>query len=102
MLPSLLALLEIAMPGEECIGPAAHAVFVAPELLDAEGRGPVVVAEEGHRHGAPLLFIFLSEKQFSDDGVMPVGEDIGLDGHVVAHGAVDRIAAAIGRRTCRL
>src|SRR5260370_7318048 len=91
-MPGLLALLEIALPGEDRIGPAAHAVFVTPELLDAEGPGPVVVAEEGHRHGAPFLFICLSEKQFGDDRVIPVGEDTGLDGPPLPPAALVPIA----------
>ena len=79
-----------------------HGVFVAPELLDAEGRGPVVVAEEGHGRMAPFAVAGVFPEQFGDDRVMAVGEHIGLDGHVVAHGPLDRIAAAIDLGTDRL
>ena len=102
VLPRLVALAQVALPGEEGIGPAAHGVFVAAERLDAERAGPVIVAQEFHGRDVPLSFIFFSEKQFSDDRVVAVGEDVGLDDHVIAHGALRGIAPAIDLRTDRL
>ena len=49
VLPGLLALLEVALPGEERIGPAAHRVLVAAELLDAGTTPP-----NGRCSGNPL------------------------------------------------
>ena len=62
----------------------------------------MIVAQEGHGHDAPILFVLLSEKQFGHDGIVAVGEDIGLDGHVVADGALHGIAPAIDLGTDRL
>jgi hypothetical protein len=42
------------------------------------------------------------EQKFCDHGVMPVGEDVGLDEHLVANGALYGIAAAVDLRPDRL
>src|SRR5678815_2893460 len=56
VLARLLALLEVALPGEVGIGPAAHRVLVAPKMLDRERRAPVIVAKGSHRHDPPVFF----------------------------------------------
>jgi hypothetical protein len=55
----------------------------------------VVVAEEPHGRDAPFLLGGLAPQELGDDGVMAVGEDVGLDDDVVPDGALDRIAAAV-------
>jgi hypothetical protein len=62
----------------------------------------VVVAEELHGSGLPVLLRFELEKELGDYGVMPVREDVRLDEHALPHGALDRIATAIDLGTDRL
>jgi hypothetical protein len=62
----------------------------------------MVVVTELHRQHAPVSFCFMLEQKFCDHGVMPVGEDVGLDEHLVANGALYRIAAAVDLRPDRL
>ena len=62
----------------------------------------MVVPQEFHGRDVPLAFARAAEKQFGDDRVVAIGEDVGLDDHVVAHGALRGIAPAIDLRTDRL
>jgi hypothetical protein len=39
--------------------------------------------------------------EFTNDGIVPVGEGIALDDDLLAHGALDRIAAAVDLRADR-
>ena len=48
------------------------------------------------------LFPGVAIKQLRHNGVVAVGEDIGLDDDLVADGALDRIAAAVDLRPDRL
>ena len=97
-----MALAQVALPGEEGIGPAAHRVLVSPELGDAEGRAPVIVAEELHRHNLPVARAGVAPEKLGDDRVVAVGEDVGLDEHLVPDGALHRIAPAVDLGTDRL
>jgi hypothetical protein len=60
------------------------------------------VAEEFHRLCFPLGGAELPVAELGDDRVVPVGEDVGLDHDLVADGALDRIAPAVGLGTDRL
>ncbi len=95
VLPRLLALLQVALPGEVGVGPAAHRVLVAPEALHRERRPPVVVAEEGHRDTLPIFFGMEFEKKLGQDCVVSVSEDVGLDDHALAHHPLHGVATAI-------
>src|SRR5207237_1363104 len=88
------ALFQVALPGQERIGPAAHRVFVAPQPLDTERGGPMVIAEKLHPRFLPVLLPDKTKKHFRDDGVMAVGKYVGLDEDFLADRALDGIAAA--------
>ena len=62
----------------------------------------MVVVAEIHWRTIPVLFLFVLEKQFNGDGVMAVGEHVGLDLDLFADHALDRIAAAVDLRADRL
>src|SRR3954469_25555007 len=66
VLACFLALAQVALPGDERIGPGAYGVFVASELFHAEGRAPVVVAEKRHRHALPVGRADAAPKELGD------------------------------------
>ena len=102
VLVRVAALDEVAAPRDEGIGPAAHRVLIAPEILDTERRRPMVVVAELHWHHAPVSFALVAVEHLGDDRIVAVGEYIGLDEHLVANGALYRIAAAVDLRPDRL
>jgi hypothetical protein len=101
VLPGVLALLQVALPGEERVRPAAHRVLVAAELLHGKARHPVVVMPIFHRYAFPVLIFRELEKQFSNYGIVAVAENVGLDFHRLAQNTLYGVAAAVHLRADR-
>ena len=62
----------------------------------------MIVAEELHRDNLPVARAGVAPEKLGDDCVVTVGEDVGLDKHLVADGALHRIAPAVDLGTDRL
>jgi hypothetical protein len=62
----------------------------------------MVVVAEFHGYDFPALFPGIAIEQLRYDRVMSIGEDVRLDHHLVADGALDRIAPSVDLRPDRL
>jgi hypothetical protein len=62
----------------------------------------MVVVAELHGYDFPAFFPGIAIKQLRYDRVMSIGEYVRLDHHLVADGALDRIAPAVDLRPDRL
>jgi hypothetical protein len=80
------------------VHPALDRVEVGLQDRHLEGRPPAVVADRLHGPLGPGGLSLASEEDDRADRVVPVGEDIGLDDHRLAHCALDREEAAVDRR----
>ena len=93
---------ELATPRRQVVHPGADGVSVAPQGRDAEGSPPAVVAERRHRRLVPLVVVLAAPQELGEDGVVAVGEAVGLDGHHVARDPLGREAPAVDLRGDRL
>ena len=75
-------------PGLEMIDPALHLKSIAAQLGYAERSRPAVVHQRVHGNFDPLLRALAMRQQRRGNRVVAVGENIGLDAHLVAHGAL--------------
>jgi hypothetical protein len=57
---------------------------------------------ELHRDDAPLALTGVSPQELGYHRIMTIGENVGLDQHLVADRALDRIAPAVDRGPDRL
>ncbi len=94
--------LELVTPGLEVVDPRSHRVAVAAERAQREGAAPDVVAERRHLGLAEAVVALGAPAQHDADDIVPVGEAVGLDDHVVADDALGSEAAAVDRGPDRI
>ena len=93
-----LSLAQVPAPGFEVIDPAFDRVLPAPDLRSGEAAREAIVHQRFHRRARVRSVARAPVQHPAQDGVVAVGEDVGLDPHDVAHDALGREAAAIDLR----
>ena len=93
-----LALLQIAMPGEEMIDPRFDREKVKTELLDAQVRAPAIVCQSDHPRRLRARLTLMAMQQDSRQHVVAVGEDVRFDRDGVTGDALCRKSAVIDAR----
>ena len=95
VLAGLDALGELAAPGLEAVDPGLEGEPVAAEFGDGELGPPAVVGQWHHRDLDPAGAGFMAVADGGGDGVVAVGEDVGLDRHLVAERPLGGKAPAV-------
>ena len=90
-----MLLRDLDPPGGILVAPGLDRVDVAGVAGEREGAGPAVVVDEPHRLLVPVRLLLGAVLDHGRELVVPVDEDVGLDGEHVADDALDREAAAI-------
>jgi len=95
------ALGELQAPGQEPVDPCLERIDVSTELGHGELRPPPVVPERAHTLLGPRGSCMVPVAHDTGESVMAVGENVGLDGHLLSQGAVAGKPPAIDlRRNC--
>ena len=89
------ALQQIATPGLKMIDPALDLEGVSTQLGDAECAEPSIVDEGLHGNLDPVGGALAPGKQGGGDGVVAIGEDVGLNADLIAYGSLCREASAV-------
>src|SRR5487761_435445 len=76
--------LVVQPPGLKAVDPPLDRIDIPPELAHGEFGAPPVVPKGHHRHLGPSAFRLVAVANDACDCVMPVGENIGLDGHLLS------------------
>ncbi len=73
-----------AVPGEKVVDPGFEGEAVSSDVREREVPLPTIIDQRRHRHFVPLGVGLLFPEQRRREGVVAVGEQIGLDRHPVA------------------
>ena len=95
LLPCLRLAPELVLPGRNTIRPGGNSKLPPPCTVDGERAAPPVAAEIRERHLVPAGFPRRAHAQRAAERVVAVLEDGRIDVDLIAHGALDGIAAAI-------
>src|SRR6266478_4653865 len=94
-LPCFDPLRELAAPGPEAVDPRLDGEPVGAELGDHELGAPAVVGEGHHRYLGRGRVALVAVPDDAGERVMAVGENVGLDRHLLAHGPLGREAPRV-------
>src|SRR5713226_4181667 len=90
VLSGLDAFGELAAPGLEGVDPGLDREAVPSQLGDRELGPPAVVAQRDHRHLGPVRLAVVPVPDDASERVLTVGDDVRLDGHLLARGSPGR------------
>ncbi len=98
ILPRVHAAPQVVPPGAVRIDEGFDRVAVPPRHTHRELRAPAVVAKRRHRQLVPRRVLVAAIEQTAGQLIVAVGEDVGLDHHTIAGGALDRKTPGVDLR----